>query len=767
MSLDVKVIACMALSCLLLAGCGKDEDEVALLPAVPAADEGLTLVPGWTAVTNDAAVKKVVRCDEKSGARFLAPGAIEMPVEFAGDKPPARANWDLRLPCDLSNYDVVQFDFYCDDLDQFSNFSFYFKSGDGWYHGSFETEDDGVWQRVRVLKSQVESEGRPDGWNKVAAFRISGWRAGSRNFRCGIANVAYLGGGRPDVALVYAASLAAQKGSEGRNYLHFADTIAGTLRTLGLVPRVVGDTELTADLLKDVSALVLPYNPSFPAEKFVLLQDYVAAGGRFLACYSQPPSVTDLLGVKLNGSKRPESDGSAAIAGFLKADKPLPGQPDYAPQASWMTMLPERGPGVEVAAEWASGDMKALGIPALARTKRGLYLSHVWLGGSDAADVAFMRAMIADLAPNLGEKLARRSADEAKKRDELKAWLADRPSKPGERRALWCHSARGLGGGRDWEASIKFLKENGFNTIIPNLCWGGVAFYPSTVLPVAGDVATKGDAFEQCRAACRKYGVEMHVWKVCWNMGHPTSEAFVRKMVEAKRTQVDARGKAQERWLCPSHPDNQQLEIDAMVELAKKGPDGIHFDYIRYPGTECCFCDGCRERFEAVHGTKVEDWPKDVRDEKKLKKEWNAFRAANITKVVKTVSERVRAEAPGVKISAALFRSPSSDPETVAQDWPLWCREGYLDFACHMDYVNSTPLFRGQLKAQLKAAGKVPLYPGIGLSCWPNDGRDAERLAKQIQAARDLGAPGFTVFNFDRRAELALPLMRLGVTKEN
>ena len=60
---------------------------------------------------------------------------------------------------------------------------------------------------------------------------------------------------------------------------------------------------------------------------------------------------------------------------------------------------------------------------------------------------------------------------------------------------------------------------------------------------------------------------------------------------------------------------------------------------------------------------------------------------------------------------------------------------------------------------------KVPVYPGIGLSTWRNDGRDAVRLAKQILVVRELGLDGFTVFNLDRRAEKALPLLRLGVTR--
>ena len=750
---------------LLIAGCGNK--SLPPIPPPPSADEGMAMVPSWSALTNAAAVKSVFKLGETSSTpTLIAPGAVELPVDFSGAKPPMRASWDIRLDCDLSKCDGLQFDFYCDDLAQFSGLSFYCKSGDGWFHGSFEAEDDGVWQRVRLLKSQARSEGKVGQWDQVKTLRISGWRSGKGKFRCAMANLAYLGGGKPDVVVVYAASLLAQGGSEAKGYLHFADNFSGTLSALGLTARIVGDNELTADLLKDTKAVVLPYNPGFPVDKLVLLQDYVAAGGRFLACYVLPTSITDLLGVKLLGGRRSGAGGGAAIAGMVKAGKALPGMPDFSPQASWMTEVVSRAPGVEVVAEWASGDRKSLGIPALARTSRGLFMGHVWLGGTESANLQFMRAVMTDLSPELGEKMTK-SIDERKKREaELKAWMEKRPSRRDDVRALWCHSARGLAG-RDWDASIKFLKDNGFNTIIPNLCWGGTAFYPSKVLPVAADVATKGNAFEQCRAACRKYGVKMHVWKVCWNMGNVVDPAHAKKMQEAGRTQVDYSGKAHEKWLCPSHPENRKLEIEAMVELAKMGPDGIHFDYIRYPGAEYCFCEGCRSRFEAMLGAKVENWPADVRDEKKLKGRWNEFRASNITAVVKTVAERVRKEAPGVKISAALFRNPDSDPRTVAQDWPAWCRDGLLDFACNMDYVASTPSFRGQVRAQLQAAGKVPVYPGIGLSCWPNDGRDGERLAKQIQAARDLGTKGFTVFALDRRAEAVLPLLRLGVTKED
>ncbi len=738
---------------LLACGAGCSREERAPIPPPPAAD------------ANTVALAL--------GAQQASGGLIARDVNFSGTNPPARASWDFTVSCDLRLRSGVQFDFFCDDLEQFSSFSCYFRSGDGWYHGTFAPEENGAWQRVTVLKSACSLEGKPQGWGNITALRISGWRAGTGRTRVALANVAEAGG-RPDVAVVYADSLAATRGAaEAKSCLTFAGTLAASLRAIGVEPVVMADTDLSEAALAHVAAVALPYNPSLATNALAGLRAAVAQGKRVFACYAQPREVLDLLGVRLvGGGRRPGDEGLAPIAGFLRTGAGLAGQPAFSPQASWMTQTPARTNGVEVLAEWADGHRASLGIPALVRTRAGLYMSHVWLGGVDGEPAALMRAIVRDLAPSLVGKVAVHEADARRRADEMRAWLANQPSRPGEHRAFWCHSARGMGGDRDWDGTVRFLRDNGFNALIANLCWGGVAFYDSKVLPVANDVARRGDAFAQCRAACRTYGVKMHVWKVCWNMGGSTGKAFERQMVAAGRTQVDAKGKALTRWLCPSHPENQQLEIDAMLELAHKGADGVHFDYIRYPGETSCFCDGCRARFAATLTAEqtgaLTNWPGAVYGAgAPLKREWTAFRAGNISRVVQEVSRRVRAETPGVQVSAALFGNPARDPETIAQDWPRWCREGWLDFACNMDYVESAALFRSQVRAQLAAAGKTPLYPGIGLSCWENDGRDAVRLAKQIAAARSLGLGGFTVFNLDRRAERALPLLRLGPTRED
>ena len=344
------------------------------------------------------------------------------------------------------------------------------------------------------------------------------------------------------------------------------------------------------------------------------------------------------------------------------------------------------------------------------------------------------------------------------------------PSRAGERRLIWCHSAWGLGGTNDWDSTCRFLNRNGFTDLVVNLAWGGYVYYPSKVLPQAEP--TRGDALEQCRAACRKYGIKMHVWKVCWKMGRSVSPEFVQAAKEAGRVQRARDGSFDDLWNCPSDPHNQQLEIDAMTELAlEKKVDGIHFDYIRYPGSSCCFCDGCRTRFEARLGRPVANWPKDVVGGP-LAEEWAAFRRDNITHVVRTVHARVRAAKSKVEISAAVFRDPLRDPYVVGQDWVRWCGEGWLDFVCPMDYMTSPKRYAARIAMQnaaLKKAGsKAKLYPGMAIMCSHfKQPLTPLVIAQEVAAVRAEGLEGFTLFSLSRNAEKVLPVLREGPLSED
>ena len=346
-----------------------------------------------------------------------------------------------------------------------------------------------------------------------------------------------------------------------------------------------------------------------------------------------------------------------------------------------------------------------------------------------------------------------------------KAYCLTQKPLPGEFRAFWCHSAFGVAG-MSWDEAIHRLADNGFTAIIPNMLSAGVAYYPSKVLPVAKTVAERGDQISQCLAACRKYGIAIHVWKLNWNLNGAPKE-FIDQMRAEHRLQISDQGKEQ-LWLCPSRPENQKLEIDAMLELVRNYElDGIHFDYIRYPDGDYCFCDGCKERFQHAIGISPHAWPKDVLTGGPLNQQWLDWRRSNITTVVKAVSEQARIIKPKIKISAAVFRYWNVDRDGVGQDWKLWCDKGWLDFVCPMDYTPSKARFENMVSQQVKWAGKVPCYPGLGVSA-SSSRFGADRAIEEIHITRQYQTGGFVIFNYGpNEANELLPQLGSGITRPN
>jgi uncharacterized lipoprotein YddW (UPF0748 family) len=336
-------------------------------------------------------------------------------------------------------------------------------------------------------------------------------------------------------------------------------------------------------------------------------------------------------------------------------------------------------------------------------------------------------------------------------------YLEAMPSRAGEARAWWNHSGLGAYPG-DWERTARMLQAGGFNMVLPNLLWGGRVHYRSEVLPESETFREYGDQVKACLEACRPRGIEVHVWKVHFRLSGAPKE-FVEKMRNEDRLQVTIDGEQGE-WLCPSHPENRRLELESMLEVARNYDiDGIHFDYIRYPNADSCFCDGCRERFEAL-GHTVEHWPEDVYRGGSLAEEYNDFRCRQITTLVAEISKAAHRLDSELAVSAAVFGSYPHCRESVAQDWPLWIRKGYLDFVCPMDYTESDTSFENMVSDQLERVdGRIPVYPGIGATA-SRSRLTADRVAGQIHLARKLGAAGFTIFNLSRESaeELIEPL---------
>ena len=333
------------------------------------------------------------------------------------------------------------------------------------------------------------------------------------------------------------------------------------------------------------------------------------------------------------------------------------------------------------------------------------------------------------------------------------------PPQAREFRGAWIHSGYGIENW-GWDKTIAVLATNGFNAILPNLLWGGLAHYPSKLLPVSSRVKDAGDQVAECLKACRKYGIELYVWKVNFNLSTAPRE-FVQQMRAARRTQKDRDGK-DVNWLCPSHDENFALERDSMLEVAREyDVDGIHFDYIRYPDRNACFCEGCRERFEKTADLKLNQWPEDALTGEHAAK-FADWRREQITRLVRVVSLEAHQLKPRLKVSAAVWGGWRNARESIGQDARAWIDAGYLDFACPMNYEGDDEVFTELVRKQVAATNhKTPLYIGIGAHKLSGP----EQMAKQIQLSRELGGDGFVVFQLNEKvATRFLPSLQLGLT---
>lgn len=748
--------------------------------------------------------------------------AMRLPCRFAGN-PVERASWDRKGPLlDLSACSGVQFQFHCPDVSPVSYFSIYFESGQGWYTAPFYPEQAG-WNTIVVDKADARIEGRPGGWDAIQTIRISAWRGGETDTEMFVGDLRPVGTLGQDalVAILRGDSVAGTQPGEGRSAVQYAANLADLLHEVRVGCVTLSDTNVTASELRKARLVVLPHNPTLPESTEQALVKYLDGGGRLLAFFALTPRLR--AAAKIEAGPFVKAPRPGYFATLVFAEGALPGAPARVSQESWNIIESRPVPGASrVVARWCDANGQFTGHNAIVASSNAVVMSHVLLLDDRANKGRMLLAMAGHLAPAIWQQSAQsaldgigrvagfRAYDEAAReiarqggsiptvaalleevsrlraaalearasarfaecrdraaearRKLLEAFcVAQRPA-AGEFRAFWCHSAFGVSG-MDWDGAVERLAENGFTAVIPNMVWGGVAYYPSQVLPVAPEVERTGDPVARCLEACRKHSLGIHIWKVNWNLGRAPKE-FVARLRGEGRLQADSSG-LEEPWLCPSHPANRQLEIDSMVEVVRRyDVDGIHFDYIRYPDGDHCFCAGCAERFRRSSGLALADWPRDVLTPGAARQTWLDWRRDNITAVVRAVNEQARAVRPDIKVSAAVFSNWTTDRDNIGQDWKLWCDRGYVDFVCPMDYTESDLQFQSMVRRQKEWAGKVPCYPGIGAST-ARAGFGADRVIGQIDITRRHGTGGFVVFNYGaNEARDLVPMLGKGITRK-
>ncbi len=741
---------------------------------------------------------------------------LRLPCEKTGERP--RAIWDHALSLDLSRADHFSFWLYVDELSKGSvSYSFHFQSGEGWYSAFFYTTKG--WHQITLDKSKFETEGAPSGWNHITGMRVSAWKPKGVISFMAMDDLEAIS----SRVVVVLGNRTAQDDREWNTVRAQALMMGELLARIGVEAGTLNDTDVEAGALEGAErkVAIFPYNPNMSDKEAEAAEKFIDAGGKVIGFFNIPQRLLGALGLEATGSslKMPEYHYQFASLHFKPAG--IEGMPLSMKQHSWcINPVKASGKNARIIGEWFNAQDEATGLPALAISDTGAYMTHILLGEDVPAKDQMMMALLGNLMPEAWTEAVRRTLAESETVGEFKtlkdaevfmkksgnpaamkhlavarsglveaqaifgrkqyvqaiamakraqqelnlAYCSAQSSRAPEIRAVWCHSAFGVPG-MTWDAAIKTLADNGMNAVFPNMLSGGRAYCKSKALPMDDSVATKGDQLAECIAAGKKYGVQVHAWKVNWNLADCSKE-FLEKMRAEKRTQKDPQGK-DINWLCPSNPLNFEMERDSMLDVVRNyDVDGIHFDYIRYPDAKGCYCDGCRECFEREYNVKVKKWPADVL-EGDLKSKYLDFRRSNITRLVKAVSEEAHRLKPKIKVSAAVFIDCSEWRDSIGQDWCEWVEKGYLDMVCPMNYTEQADQFEGWVMKQLAVIRHAVLFcPGIGV-IQGERALTACQTVDQINAARRQESDGFILFNYDSTvANNILPGLHAGVTAE-
>jgi uncharacterized lipoprotein YddW (UPF0748 family) len=182
--------------------------------------------------------------------------------------------------------------------------------------------------------------------------------------------------------------------------------------------------------------------------------------------------------------------------------------------------------------------------------------------------------------------------------------------------------------------------------------------------------------------------------------------------------------------------------LQAVVrEIVRTYPvDGLHLDFIRYPGPDYDYSPAALEAFRRLRGQgDLIGGP--ARDPGG----WDDYRRSTVTVLAARLAGAARSERPSVVVSAAVTPDEAQALAHRYQAWPRWMSEGLLDAVVPMAYTPDSRIFRAQVEqARTLVRDGQRLWAGIGAYRL-----DLPGILEKIQVARESGATGVVLFSHE------------------
>ena len=327
-------------------------------------------------------------------------------------------------------------------------------------------------------------------------------------------------------------------------------------------------------------------------------------------------------------------------------------------------------------------------------------------------------------------------------------------------------------------------KSAGFNALFVQVRGRGDAFYRSRLVPrslLLEKQPASFDPLDRLLGRARSRGLQVHAWVnvllVAGFVGplppghvatlHPEWLMVPREAASAVLTAPrgawrdlirDNAGDIEGYFLSPSAPGVPAHLEQVVRELLRAYPvDGLHLDFIRYPGLDQDYSLAALEGFRTPSSKGgVFRIAELLAAPANHAEEWGEYLRHSLTELTDRLGRAARVERRGIVVSAAVVPDEAQAVYERYQDWPAWMAGGLLDAVCPMAYTPDPTLFRqqiGQARARL-GAGKT-VWAGVGAYRLP-----PAAMVDRILAAREAGAAGVVLFSHESLDLEALARLR-------
>ncbi|MFQ6618308.1 MAG: family 10 glycosylhydrolase, partial [Fidelibacterota bacterium] len=299
------------------------------------------------------------------------------------------------------------------------------------------------------------------------------------------------------------------------------------------------------------------------------------------------------------------------------------------------------------------------------------------------------------------------------------------------------------------EEDVKRIIENAsthnFNNILFQVRGNGTVFYPSKLEPWAEEFNWENPGWDPLSTAIReahRRGLKLHAWINVFPGWRGVEKPKVDSQLLISNPgwfMEDINGNKMPLnyhyvWLSPTIPQVRNYLFQIVSEILENyNVDGIHFDYIRYPGFGYSYDSTSVALFKQKYGSDPFDLPD----------EWDQFRRDAITQFVQMVYEHLIKPGKNVILSAAVFSDYTAARNLFFQDSQLWLEKGIIDLVFPMIYTSSITNFQNLLENYLTNGFKRYILPGIRIDA------DLKGL-EQILITRLKNTGGLAIFSYGR-----------------